>query len=180
MPSSLPLTIDKLNRNHIAIMSPQSSKAASKQLEKDNSCITSIPAILAFAFATSMILVLVAILTNHGSKSSSDSSSKQRASSDPCICTRIYLPVCSVKGETFASQCQADCMGQEVQHDGECVLPECKTCSSDYIPVCGSDKKTYLNECIARCSKVSVLRQGSCSKTVVDKIGGKRYKRSLE
>lgn len=163
-------------------MSHSSIRASSKQnlsekAQSENSCITSIPAILVVAFATSMILVLVAVLTNRGGETSE---SESLMAHDPCVCPMIYAPVCTIHNETFASRCQADCLGQEIAHDGECVLPnECKSCSSDYVPVCGSDKKTYLNECIAACSRVEILRQGMCSKRVVDKLPGKRLLRRL-
>ncbi len=101
---------------------------------------------------------------------------------EPCLCPRLYDPVCGIDGESYSNACEADCAQVEVVHEGLCEEPEechedlncaeglicredhCEPCICTHIyrPICGVDGETYGNACIARCAHMEVAYEGEC------------------
>ena len=102
---------------------------------------------------------------------------------DPCDCNDPYNPVCGVDGNTYANQCELDCVGVVKAHDGTCGQNPCTSdaecpagmrcengvcvsacdCSGwPYEPVCGIDGVTYSNECEMDCAGVQIDHTGEC------------------
>ncbi len=60
----------------------------------------------------------------------------------------------------------ADCRGDRVCDDGECVAdedPDECICPAIEAPVCGADGRTYGNSCQADCEDVEIEHEGRCS-----------------
>lgn len=88
-----------------------------------------------------------------------------------CGCSRTLVDfVCGKNGQTYGSQCWADCLGVMVAHKGTCAKPtgpvplthECSCAGAAASPVCGSDGRTYASACEAECNGVQVKQDRPC------------------
>ncbi|EFN57781.1 hypothetical protein CHLNCDRAFT_143123 [Chlorella variabilis] len=73
-------------------------------------------------------------------------------------CTKEYVPVCSVDGETFANRCLAG--DAEIAYEGECRAV--RPCPAIYAPVCSADNATYGSDCVAEGAGAEVACSGEC------------------
>jgi len=90
----------------------------------------------------------------------------------PCICHRIYRPVCVAGNRTFDNACMANCEVPGAAYtEGRCAkpvptpapTPNGCICIKIYLPVCDvATQTTYSNLCFAQCAGVMYHRDGSC------------------
>ncbi|XP_055375879.1 serine protease inhibitor dipetalogastin-like [Condylostylus longicornis] len=80
-------------------------------------------------------------------------------SSQDCICTFDYNPVCGSNGVTYSNTCFWGCANSKATRE-------------EFAPICGTDGKTYLNSCILGCTNrdkylrkqptVGIVHNGLC------------------
>ena len=56
---------------------------------------------------------------------------------EPCVCSVLYNPVCSVYGTTYPNICQAECAGVEIACSGECPCEPVPVPPEPHSVVCG-------------------------------------------
>ena len=74
-------------------------------------------------------------------------------------CPKVYVPVCSEDGNTFANACEAEAAGTAIFTEGACNV---RACPRLYVPVCGADELTYGNACQAERKGVRIRHAGLC------------------
>ncbi|CAG4983451.1 unnamed protein product [Colias eurytheme] len=91
---------------------------------------------------------------------------------DPCVCTKIYLPVCGSDNTTYNNECLLKCASNEnvkngksditLAYQGQCKEKEEDSCVCPFIyqRVCGSDKTTYNNKCLLKCVSNKNIKNG--------------------
>lgn len=78
-----------------------------------------------------------------------------------CIITDENNRVCGIDGRTYRNPSEANCLGIDIDYEGDCN-GDC-LCTALYDPVCGADGKTYSNICYANCAKVTFVHKGECA-----------------
>jgi hypothetical protein len=68
-----------------------------------------------------------------------------------CVCPRIYRPVCGVDGRTYSNNCEANCAGIAIAHDGAC-----ETADAGMTTACTTDSDCvlyppYVGGCCGAC-----------------------------
>lgn len=81
-----------------------------------------------------------------------------------CDCPIEFLPVCTMTGTTYESNCVLLCNQQVALTMEPCATP-CN-CPRNYDPVCGADSKTYDNACTLECVKGTLIGYGECANIV--------------
>ena len=100
-------------------------------------------------------------------------SSEGTSSTNACMCTFEYNPVCSA-GKSFDNPCIAKCNGVETFSNGKCVCNKDSgtMCATPPMPICAPGMmcaqvmpapKTYSNECEMIKAKAVNLKKGSCN-----------------
>lgn len=83
-------------------------------------------------------------------------------------CPKIYMPVCSTGGNTYANDCLARSCGAKIACESMCPCPEdptdCKDteCPMLYAPVCSKNNITYDSACLAQACGGVVDCEGEC------------------
>jgi Kazal-type serine protease inhibitor domain len=58
-------------------------------------------------------------------------------STAPCVCTKLYRPVCGADGQTYGNACEADCAGTVVATPGPCPDNAFEDCCPKGMKCCG-------------------------------------------
>ena len=82
-----------------------------------------------------------------------------------CDCPLELIPVCTMTGTTYESNCVLLC-NQQIALTMEPCPSQCQ-CPRNYDPVCGADAKTYDNPCALECVRGTLIGNGECSNIVV-------------
>ena len=93
----------------------------------------------------------------------------------PCVCTRIYFPVCAFNGShfnEFSNECLAHCVGYTMVYSGACKAKPLVTtagcvanCTKKLDWVCakiGNETVTSPSRCSAKCLGLEVFGNGTC------------------
>lgn len=81
-----------------------------------------------------------------------------------CDCPVEFIPVCTLDGTTFESNCILLC-NQQIALTFEPCPSQCG-CPRTYEPVCGADSRTYDNSCTLDCIKGTLIGYGECANIV--------------
>jgi len=74
---------------------------------------------------------------------------------DPCLCPRVWNPVCGADGETYGNTCEAGCAGVDIVGRGECLTNRCLDRAFCNI-YCPTGFQVGVDGCpICRCNPIS-------------------------